>query len=192
MHPYKWNPEQQAQDGLLPAVAGMAINKLSSHASDTDRSHELEQYGKGDSLGDFAGSVGRDATTRGADYYAKILSGDPTAIAEATAPITNQVAGQTDAQKRALAATGTSRGGGINDSLQQLSDRPITAGVDAITHLMPQAAQAETSLGAQQEGLSANIMAQLMDQAARDRQLDLSQENQQGAGIANLLTGFLG
>lgn len=192
MLPYKWNPRQQQMDGLLPAVAGMAINKLSSHASDTDRSHELDQYGKGNSLEDFAGGVGQDATSRGANYYAKILSGDPTAIAEATAPITNQVAGQTDAQKRALASTGTSRGGGINDTLQQLSDRPITAGVDAITHLMPQAAQAETSLGAQQEGLSANIMSQLMQQAAQDRQFDIGQENQQGGGIANLLTGFLG
>jgi hypothetical protein len=190
MLPYKWNPRQQQMDGLLPAVGGLIANGLSGHSSETDRSHELEQYGKGNDLADFATGVGKDATARGADYYAKILSGDPTAIAEATAPMTNAVAGQTDAQKRALASMGTSRGGGINDTLQQLSDRPITTSVDAITHLMPQAAQGETSIGAQQEGLGANIMAELMAQAAHDRQFDVGQANEQGAGIANLLTGF--
>lgn len=186
-HEFSFYPRQQQMDSLLAAGASLAIDKLSNHASDTDRKHELAQYGKADSLGDFADSVGKDATGGAHTYFSKLLSGDPTAIGEATAPQQNALTAQTDAEKRRIASEGTSRGGGINDTLQQLSDRPITTQVDAITRLMPAAAGQEAQIGGQQEGLASSIQQHLMSQAAQDRQFDTEQENQQFGGLAQLL-----
>lgn len=131
----------------------------------TDRKTTLQGYGDLENIFNYGIGEGKGTMAAGEDslgdadaYYKKLLSGNRVAQLQAVAPTVNAANAEEDAQKKAIADSGTARGGGVNATTQQL-DTTKSATIDsAITGTMPGAAKGEESVGATQAQIAANLL----------------------------------
>jgi hypothetical protein len=167
-----------ADNGLAAILQAFGVGNRSVK---TDRGFQLDAMGDLKNLATTESGAGSDAEGASQAYFTKILSGDPTQVASAVAPITNAVASQKAAQGRQEAATGTSRTGGTNAGDQQTSDAAGKATSAAISSALPGAASSLGTLGTNllsQAGSNASSLgglaqsAHTADQARSDQQLD--------------------
>lgn len=141
----------------------------------TDRKVTLQGYGDLENIFNYGMGQGKGTLAAGEEslgnadaYYKKLLSGNRVAQLQAVAPTVNAANAQEDAQKRALATSGTARGGGVNATTQQL-DTAKNATIDnAITGTMPAAAEGEAGVGRTQAQIAANLLG-LGENAAATR-----------------------
>jgi hypothetical protein len=120
---------------------------FSGSGAKTDRKNQLAGYGDLNNVFNFALPNAKAGYNAGTDtqksalsqlsspakYYSDLLSGDRSTTLQAVAPTVNAANAQTDAQKRQLAANGTSRGGGTNATSQQLDTAKMASIDNAIT-----------------------------------------------------------
>lgn len=103
-------------------------------------------------------AAGEDSLGDANAYYKKLLSGNRVAQLQAVAPTVNAANATEDAQKKALATSGTARGGGVDATVQQL-DTAKNATIDnAISGVMPGAAEGETGVGRSMAAIAANLL----------------------------------
>lgn len=111
-----------------------------------------------------SGQAGQATATQGLgqsnDFWKSILSGNPTSIAAATAPLTNAAVGQADAAKRQEASMGTARGGGTNEGNQQIESNTRATVNNAVFSALPAAAQGEQSVATAQGNLGSSQLTQ--------------------------------
>lgn len=166
----------------------------------TDRKVTLQGYGDLQNVFNYGMSQGKGTMAAGEDslgdadaYYKKLLSGNRTAQLQAVAPTVTAANAQEDAQKRALATSGTARGGGVNATTQQLDTQKDETIDNAITGTMPGAAKGEEAVGSTQAQIAANLLglgtnaaATRTDLAIRSRPTSnaINQQTQQQIGAA--------
>lgn len=93
----------------------------------TDRNEQLEGYGNLENIFHYGMDQGKAQETAGSElegaagaHYTNLLQGDRNATLQEVQPVQTAVNAQTDANKRAIASSGTARGGGVNDVVQQM------------------------------------------------------------------------
>lgn len=91
--------------------------------------------------------TGTSALTTSLDYFKRLMSGDRAVTAQATAPESNAVLSQADAQRRNRVATGTARGGGVAGANQQQQDDTMAKIDNFLFGARPAAAQQVTNIG---------------------------------------------
>lgn len=140
------------------------------------------------------------------DYWKGLLSGNRSQIQAAAAPEINAAMEQSDAARRAAAATGTSRGGGTAVAAQTAKDKLQSTVDNMLFGVRPAAAgevgklgTAESSIGLSEEQIAANILG-LGEHAASDltalagqsrkTSYDINRQTQQD--WANAIAGLLG
>ena len=151
--------------------------------------------------------TGQGASTLGdaANYFKSLISGNRSALLRTVAPEAGAVQQQSDAQKRQLATSGTSRGGGVAGVNQQ-RDTDTMAAVDRLLFgVRPGAAQelAQTgaaigNLGLGQQSVS-NQLAAVAGNAATDltknaitaRQIDFEINKQVQQDVVNAVMGAI-
>ena len=133
------------------------------NSAKTDRNQTLKGYGElGDAnatdtaLGSSLTSAGESDTGAASEYFRKIMSGDPSAIA----PETNALNDQANQQKQQIEMNGN-RTGGNNAQMQQLSSDTSGKIADALLGAQSGAAKSEAGVGEAEtgEGLGANSQA---------------------------------
>lgn len=116
---------------------------IGGSSAKTDRGETLKGYGDLSSIFDFGSNTAKTDTATGTNttasgtsalgtalgYFKNLLSGGRNTAMAAIAPTVNAAQSQNDAQRRAVAASGTSRGGGTAGVEQQADDK-MNAGVD--------------------------------------------------------------
>lgn len=181
---------------------------LGGSSAKTDREHTLWSYGRMMNLywdalnrGNASANAGNETLGRSQSYYEPLISGDRSAVLQAVAPTVAAVNAQTDAQKRAIATSGTARGGGVNAVTQQLEGGKQAAIDQAITGARSGAAAGETQIGGTQIsealnllGLAENDVTNLGALASKNRPVSYDIHNdtaqQAGQGIASILTSI--
>lgn len=131
----------------------------------TDRATTLQGYGDLENVFNYGMSQGKGTMAAGEEalggadaWYKKLLSGNRVAQLSAVAPTVNAANAQEDAQKQALATSGTARGGGVNATTQQLDTAKNSTIDNAINEVTPGAAKGETAIGATQAQIAANLL----------------------------------
>jgi hypothetical protein len=154
----------------------------------TDRGFQLDAMGDLKNLATTESGAGADAEGASQAYFTKILSGDPTQVASAVAPVTNAVASQKAAQGRQESATGTSRTGGTNASDQQTSDAAGKATSAAISSALPDAASSLGTLGTTLLGQAGSNARSLGGLAQSAHSADQARSDKQLETLTNMLT----
>lgn len=176
-----WNGEWNLFNSGLP----MSMDQINSGNADANKG---------------AGNVAYSA-----DWWKGILGGDKNRFMELTAPATNAVAEQFDAQRAAQAELGTSRGGGVNATNQQAATERDKTINTARFSAQPVAAQELAKTGGQQAqiaieqvsnglrllGLSESAIQHIIDSSMQSRKdsyaINQDTQNQIKQVVLNLL-----
>lgn len=196
---------------------------IGGSSAKTDRGNTLTGYKDLSSIFDFgtktAGAdtgtgtattaTGTNALGTALSYFRNLLSGGRTTALQAIAPYTDAARSQADAQRREIAAAGTSRGGGTAGVEQQVQDKTNAAANDALLQARSGAAGgvatigndlARTGLGEQGLGLEAENTASraagdLTDESRRSRtdSYDINHKAQQTVAntVESILSAFV-
>lgn len=168
------------------------MDSIGGSSAKTDRGVTLKGYGDLSNIFDFGTSTAKADTTAGAgttstgtgalgtalNYFKGLLNGGRTSALAAVAPVTNAAQSQADAQKRQLAATGSSRGGGTASVGQQIDDKTTATTDNAVAGARAGAASgvagvgdALSKIGLDQSGLGLKA-ADLGNEAAQETTAD--------------------
>lgn len=146
--------------GIISGIGSL----FGGSSAKTDRKLQLQGYGDLQNLFNFALPTaksgimaGEDLLGKAGDYYSKILGGRQAAT-EAAAPVANAAAAQTDAAKRAIASSGTARGGGVNAVTQTLEDRKRAQVDQAIQQARGGAAAGAAKVGSTMTAQAQNLL----------------------------------
>lgn len=151
------------------------------------------------------GSGLSDLSTAG-NYFKKLLGGSRSDMLQAVAPESEAVHSQADAERRQLAASGTSRGGGVNAVSQQAKDTEMSKIDQLLFGVRPGAAKevadiggktaaigtSELSAALQALGIGETSAADLGNLATGSRAQSMQANAAAGASAASLLTGIFG
>lgn len=143
--------------------------------------------------------AGSSATGRASDYFSKILSGDPNAVAAAIAPEANTIATQQDQARKALTMEGN-RTGGETSTVAGMGERGRGMISDLLARSRGQAAgelgrigSQETGQGLSAEGEAGNVAANILAGATKARQQSQKIHDQAvqawADAVANTATG---
>jgi hypothetical protein len=159
------------------------------NGASTDRSQELQNYGRLDAAGADNADAGAANTGSASKYFSSVLSGDPTAVASAAAPVTNQVNAEENQQKSQISNFGN-RSGGTNDTTQQMATNGIGKISDTVAGVRGQAAGALGQIGGGQTGAGVDADKALGEEATYNRKESNDQHNasvNQWADVASTL-----
>lgn len=151
------------------------IGKLFGGSSaKTDRRETLNSYGELSNLYNFGLNQARGSEARGQNllgqagsYFSKLLSGNRPAVLQAVAPVANTAATQADAQKRAIAQSGTARGGGVNAVGQNIDTNRQAAVDTAVNQAVGGAAGGAAGVGGEEVANASRLLG-LGEGAAAD------------------------
>ena len=138
------------------------------NSQNTDRSQELQNYGRLDASGSNNADAGAANTGTASKYFSNILSGDPTAVASAAAPTTNAVNAEENQQKEQISNFGN-RSGGTNAATQSLTTNGIGKIADTVEGARSTAAGAEGSIGAGETGAANQADSTLAQASSTNR-----------------------
>ena len=132
--------------------------------------------------------TGLSAWQPAADYYSKLLSGDPTKIAEAVGPTSDILKGQAQAQARQTAAT-MPMGGEANAAGAAIGQNSYNQLARLYAGVQPGAASALGQLAALPMGMSAPNIGSGLGYNALQQQQQNSAKGQLGTGIGQAGAG---
>jgi hypothetical protein len=138
------------------------------NSQDTDRSQELQNYGRLDASGSNNADAGAADTGAASKRFSSILSGDPNAVASAVAPTTNAVNAQENQQKEQISNFGN-RSGGTNAATQSLTTNGIGKIADTVTGAGDDAAKSEASIGSGETGAANQADSTLAQASSTNR-----------------------
>ncbi len=144
------------------------------NSANTDRKQTLDAYGAVDKGITDLSNVGKNAGAdigKGASYFADKLSGDPSRVASATAPVAATVQGQQDQQRKEAANFGNRTGGGTNVIANQKAQGTGEV-VKAVTGGQDNAASNLVNVGSTELGATSNATSaagQLASTSASNR-----------------------
>lgn len=130
----------------------------------------------------FSTGVGEGDVTAASKWYNDILSGDPTKMAEAIAPETSAIQGQTQQQKNQTAQF-SPRSGGTAAAIAGLDANSRAQIIKLLGGLQGGAASGDASLGTTEQGIALNNRT--AGDAASQQQLKNWQDSILGKGITS-------
>jgi hypothetical protein len=134
-------------------------------------------------------STGLSAFNPAADYFKKLLSGDPTQIAAAVGPTSDILKGQAQSQSRQLAAT-MPAGGGANAAQAANAQNSYNSLARLYAGVQPGAATALGQLASTPLGLSAPNVGSGMKFDTHQQEQQTGAKSSLGQGIGGLGAGI--
>jgi hypothetical protein len=173
---------------------------IGGSAAKTDRTQQLGNWGTlsnltqtNTNIGTSNVGAGTGNVNSGTNYFQSLLSNKPGAVAQAVAPQVSAITGQAQQQRQQASEFGN-RSGGTNAGQQAVTSQTSGEIGNLINSLIPGAASNLEQTGLSQEQLGLTSLSQAGTNAGTlgsliggARELDVSQANMEGAGIASLL-----
>lgn len=159
-------------------------------SANTDRSQELDNYGRLGKSADSLSSAGAGATGDATKYFTDLLSGNPATVAAAAEPTTSTISNETNQNKVQLSNFGN-RSGGTNAASQELTEGADASTADAIAKARGGAAPALAQIGSGETGQGLQADSTLGAEAAENRKQSYEQHQNSLKDWGSFVSSFL-